>query len=135
MNTKFFSSKRIIYQKSENGKHLGDENNEAKIIFLGVMHSMNLVNNAKVLKVSVTSGNYSHHIVSSGAYTEGTAATPFGFVRVYAEANFWALEFIWKGKSYHFGGRCKGLPSDKALTCRASKFAKEVVKKNLNELI
>ncbi|MEH1926818.1 hypothetical protein [Nostoc sp.] len=96
---------------------------------------MNLVNNAKISKISITSGNYSHHTVSSGKYTDGVVTTPFGFVRVYAEATFWALEFIWSGKSYHFGARCKELLSDRTLTCRASKFAKEVVKKNLNELI
>lgn len=94
---------------------------------------MNLVKNAKVLKSSKTFGNYSHHTTKSGTYTEGTVATPFGFVRVYAENSFWAIEFIWSGKSYYFGTRCEELPSDKALTRRASKFAKEVIKNNLNE--
>ncbi|HYX18341.1 MAG TPA: hypothetical protein VE944_29040 [Nostoc sp.] len=96
---------------------------------------MNLVENSRVSKISITSSNYSHHVVSGGRYTDGVVTTPFGFVRVYAEANFWALEFIWSGKSYHFGTRCKELPSDRALTRRASRFAKEVVQKNLNELI
>lgn len=96
---------------------------------------MNLVNKAKISKISKSSANYSHHTTISGEYTEGTVSTPFGFVRVYAESKFWAIEFIWSSKSYYLGCRCEQLPSDKALTRRAAKFAKEVVQRSFDNCL
>ncbi len=97
---------------------------------------MNLAKNARVSKISTigVAGCLSSHRVPNGSYyTDGVVRTNFGFVRVYAESSFWSLEFIWNGNSYNFGARCQELLSDLVLTRRATKFAKEVVKKTLDE--
>jgi hypothetical protein len=70
-----------------------------------------------------------------GAIREGQTAIPFGFVRVYAERNFYVLEFIWQGKSDHVGCRCDRLLTDKALAARASRLDREVVKSSLDTAI
>ncbi|QSJ17697.1 hypothetical protein JYQ62_02120 [Nostoc sp. UHCC 0702] len=69
---------------------------------------------------------------AGGVYVSGNVATLFGFVRVYAQRDLWMLEFIWNGYYYETSGKCEQLPSNLALTRRASKFARQIVEKNGN---
>lgn len=82
-------------------------------------------------KISVSSrGNLYSRKVSSGEYIIGDVATPWDFVRVYAQEDMWSLEFIWGGCYYRTQDNCKKLPSNLSLTRKASKFARLIVEKD-----
>ncbi|MHC5755938.1 MAG: hypothetical protein ACYTXF_35950 [Nostoc sp.] len=93
-----------------------------------------MLENVKRQKISRTSGEHlTHHTSESGIYVEGVVITIFGFVRVYATDDFWSLEFIWDQHSYRTKGNCTNLPSNLALSGKASAFAKKIIaSQNLN---
>ncbi|MFN6474374.1 MAG: hypothetical protein RMY36_032475 [Nostoc sp. SerVER01] len=90
--------------------------------------------NTEVRKVSQSTGFLEVRTTSSGTYRIGCVATPYGFASVYAQEDFWSVEFIFTGRLYRTSDRCSSLPSQLALARRASKFVKQIVQTSLNQL-
>jgi hypothetical protein len=93
-------------------------------------------NPTEVYKVyRTTSDGLTYRETQYGNYIDGVVATVYGYVKVYCEASYYSLDFIWASNQYHFSSKSDKMLSNQSLAAKAGKFAKEIVQGSYNNLI